>query len=457
MLIAAPIVVFGLLWALPRDHTRRIIWVLATAAALPTTAALPSVGGLSAYFVVGVVMVAFTILAWLRGRLSFLGWPGARTLAVFFGYGLVITAIGPTLFDGMRVLKPAGGIDYEVLNPSRLTYFASNISQVLLLVIAFAVICLAARAPLLSAHTLSIGLAIAAFASTWRWTSDQFGVPFPAAQFDSTETVYNNGNASEYRLRGVFPEPSFLGIYSVVTMAFCAVMIAQTRGRTRLAYCVVFASASVNFALSRSGTGLIGGLAVGALMLGVLYVRTTVLGRSPLPLVILAIVGVIAVLANFHAVYDFVVEGISKKTGSGSYRSRSSADLISFRIFSDSYGLGVGLGSSRPSSMWPALLSCVGLVGTIAYAVFCGRLASLTWRATGAHLAVFWALVAILVTKSFNGSDLFDPLTVMILACNANLAAHLVREARERRREEAAARAAAAPGGRRRAQVVAPA
>ncbi len=63
---------------------------------------------------------------------------------------------------------------------------------------------------------------------------------------------------------------------------------------------------------------------------------------------------------------------IAGKTETGSYKSRTGADRMGLETFGTTWGLGMGLGSHRPSTLPVALLSNVGLPGTLAFVGFIG-------------------------------------------------------------------------------------
>ncbi len=59
----------------------------------------------------------------------------------------------------------------------------------------------------------------------------------------------------------------------------------------------------------------------------------------------------------------FVETTVNEKVGSASYNERSGANSESYDIFLDTFGIGVGLGANRASSLFPGVLSNTGLVG----------------------------------------------------------------------------------------------
>jgi hypothetical protein len=62
------------------------------------------------------------------------------------------------------------------------------------------------------------------------------------------------------------------------------------------------------------------------------------------------------------------------KLNTGSGINRTSADIFSWNLFLDTYGLGVGLGSHRTSSFLFNLLSNVGFVGSLLWFIFIFKL-----------------------------------------------------------------------------------
>ncbi|WP_105440746.1 hypothetical protein [Neorhizobium sp. T25_13] len=74
--------------------------------------------------------------------------------------------------------------------------------------------------------------------------------------------------------------------------------------------------------------------------------------------------------ALFRQLYDYFDLLIFSKSTSHSAVERSSWNTYGYQNFLDSYGLGVGLGTSRTSSFLFALLSNVGIPGTIMFSLF---------------------------------------------------------------------------------------
>jgi len=69
----------------------------------------------------------------------------------------------------------------------------------------------------------------------------------------------------------------------------------------------------------------------------------------------------------FDPFIELIDTMVFKKTESFSYQERSAITLISWQSLFDSYGLGVGLGSTRASNSAIVLISSVGILGAILY------------------------------------------------------------------------------------------
>lgn len=130
--------------------------------------------------------------------------------------------------------------------------------------------------------------------------------------------------------------------------------------------------------LSTSSTALVGIPVVMALLyITAIYIVVTRKRRvawavvTLLPLLTLAVV--IGVFLNPYlakVVWDFLDLIILNKLGSDSGVERSSWNVAALQNFFDSWGLGVGIGTTRSSNILLAILSSVGIVGMIFYLGF---------------------------------------------------------------------------------------
>lgn len=406
----------------PRGVLDLLPWVLGLALALPTTALL-AVGGQSIPTSALLGMACFAgVLASSarRDATSPLAWTGAWWMVVLVGWSVLVTVAAPTLFHGAPVLRPRGGIDEQVLDPDRLTYTVSNVAQLGYLVLGGAAVTLVATRRRLSPHVFLPGLGLAMLLSAWRLLHDLHGLPFPVSLVDnySSTRYVSTTPTGGYRLRGVFTEPSVLAQYAVAALVLAAVMTPRSRGRWRMAYVLTGTLALVDLWYSGSTKGLVTGLLLVALTAGVAFWQVLTDRAQVLRVALVGLAATVVLLVYSPTVLAYLGRTFTEKRGSSSYSARTTADLFSLGVGIRSWGLGVGLGSNRPSSLWPMVWSCLGVVGLVALA---GLLVVVLRGATRLEgRPVFaWMLAAVVLSKSVAGSDLSDPLFQFTLACAA--------------------------------------
>jgi hypothetical protein len=82
------------------------------------------------------------------------------------------------------------------------------------------------------------------------------------------------------------------------------------------------------------------------------------------------LVFVVAIAANWAAITVILKNTLFHKTESTSFQQRSFADFLALRIFAETYGIGVGLGSHKANSLALTLLSNTGIAGLILLGIF---------------------------------------------------------------------------------------
>jgi hypothetical protein len=183
--------------------------------------------------------------------------------------------------------------------------------------------------------------------------------------------------------------------------------------------------------LSTSSTGLVG---TPPLLL-ILYVTalkrvsfrptfsTAVLLCAPLAVVAVILAAQLNPEA-FGPIHDYLDQLIFSKSATSSGIERSSWNTTAMQNFFDSYGIGVGLGTVRTSSFSVALLSNVGIPGTIFYVLFAAS-AFLRKRGTprtfpaDVRLSARNACVGLLIGGSISGTTVEQGLLFYMLAAAA--------------------------------------
>ena len=185
-------------------------------------------------------------------------------------------------------------------------------------------------------------------------------------------------NASQsgfFRITGAFPEASAFGASSLACLAFTYTYWRRTGAATAQWLSLLL---FVLLLLSTSSTAY-GGLVLLSLPVAMTLSHSFIAGRfrSDDTLILACLVGMVFVVLAIE-LYDsrilepfvhLIESTVINKGSSTSGQERGYWNVKSLQSFVDTSGLGVGLGSSRASS-WPiAVLSQLGVIGTLALAV----------------------------------------------------------------------------------------
>lgn len=331
--------------------------------------------------------------------------PGCLLLAVFFAWSLLVTLAAPLLFDGQLLTHP--GADQLVAG----TITSSNVAQIVYLFLGICVVVYLARSEAAGPWVLGTALGACLVLSFARYLALQLDLPFPGNFFDSSpnfiyiETVAGGGE----RVRGILSEPAALANTCVTGAAYFLARSADVRGARRYGCLGVAGIAAFLGSVSTSATFVVAGLTSAAIFLGLAgfgFLARRV--RISLVLGLLVCCSIVGIAVVAPRVIDFVRTTIDLKLGSGSFDERSSADAVAIEVFLDTFGFGVGLGASRPSSFIPTLLSSVGLVGALLFVAALTTLLLSTRRDREARPVVY-ALAAFMIVKIISGPDLSDP------------------------------------------------
>lgn len=184
------------------------------------------------------------------------------------------------------------------------------------------------------------------------------------------------------RVVGLTPEAS---VYGPICVDFAAAIgllrILYPEGRERLLATVVAASLMAMALLSTSSTAY-GGLAVLVLVYVLNWIRRAffssplgqreVVGELLVGLgAMIALLVVLLVHASlFNPLLNLIDEVILNKPLSSSFLERSHWNTIAWNTVSSTWGLGVGLGSTRTSNWFAAIISNSGLLGAAFMGIF---------------------------------------------------------------------------------------
>lgn len=330
--------------------------------------------------------------------------PGALLLILFLVWSAFVTLVAPLVFNGLPIVTP--------LTPTLVAgvVTSSNIAQTVYLLIDVCIVVFLARSRSVGPEIIGLALGACTLLSAWRYLGENVGAPFPYGVFDNSPSFayIETAPGGAERFRGILSEPAALAGITLVTIAYMLPRSAQLHGWRRVGALAVAAIALYLGIISTSATFVIAGVASGVVM-AVSWFIAFLSHRSTLSRVI-SLMGCALMIAGLWflpTVTAFIESTINGKLGSSSYTDRTSLNTDSFRVFLDSYGLGVGLGSARASSFLPTLLSATGVIGTL---LFTGAVASLIRRGLTipACRPVVTTLVTLLVVKISAGPDISE-------------------------------------------------
>ncbi len=368
----------------------------------------------------------------------------------------------PRLFEGEVLVWPQKVTAFFVRSP--LAPNAGNITQDMYL-LADALLTVTAALYLTRPGKLLARLVDCYFVSAlivvaialWQFAGAMLHIPYPDQIFLSNPgwTILSDQTMGWLnRLNGPFSEPAALSGYMCGALSAAGWVVLN--GDRRLLPQLTFWGALIVALLTTASTGYITLAAMGTL----LVLRST-LAASPalrwrmaagLALVLVLgglAVGLVPVAAPGVArEAALVLESTLNKTQSSSYQARSTVDQDSLQEMGATYGLGVGWGSNRSSSLLPGLCAAIGLWGIgglVWFALLLTHRARRAMRLTAdptLHYAIRGsaaALISNLISALLAGPTISSPDFYLLLAMLVAATARAQREAITQRRKAPAA------------------
>lgn len=295
-------------------------------------------------------------------------------LLLFTIFTVVISFIAPFIFSGIYVRPNKIGADYLYLVGSGipLSFSSSNLNQIVLLVVN--VICFyiilrtkSEKKDIKLIKGLFLAIVLVLSLGVWDLLAKKTGLYFPRSvifsnlaygEVDENSTVLGGIT----RFIGTFTEASYCGAFLAASFWFVFLKSLQNSK-----YIVLAIFIFIILVLNLSGTGF-ATFFVGSILFIIL--------QNKIKYWFVLIFGVIIFFVSIKLMgYDeLILEMLLTKTESLSGETRLDLNMFSWKIFIDTYGVGVGLGSNRAASFFFLLLSNVGLIGTLLFTSFLYRL-----------------------------------------------------------------------------------
>ena len=356
--------------------------------------------GLPPAMVPGLLFIASIVLQYCLG----MRYPGEALvlraivpLLALLGYALLSEFMLPSLFAGRIMVWPQKP---DALQPSLvpLAFNSGNITQPLYL--AMNVVVAVAAALFLTRRAISyrailsaylLGGYVAVGIAFWQFAARVTGVPFPDKILYSNPgwAIVEQNLGSVPRIQGPFSEPAGLAFY-LCGLCFCCLWL-SARGHRMMRIHLLLPLAILAMLLSTSTTGILI-LATGLpamLLLAMIRGNRKTSARLMRNTAILLLGGILVLGPVFvmkpallHSVSE-VVDATLTKGDSDSYSERTGLDAAALASIVPTYGLGVGWGSFRTSSLLPGLLANAGLFGVAMVLWLFLRVARLAARTRG--------------------------------------------------------------------------
>lgn len=388
--------------------------------------------GVSPYFfVVSLIAIRFATLC-LEGRLSFklgdIALNITRPLLMLVAWSVASAFLLPHLFAGIHVDTPRLGMDPVSTTP--LEWSMSNAAQAgyLILNSVFLIYVMwrstdSSYIDQLASSFVWAG-AIAAAVGAYQLAAHVLGFRFPAEIFNSNagwQQLVSQKVAGAWRVSATFNEPSSAGIFFAAWTTYLLFLTMDRRSATALLWILLWCGI-VMLVLATSTTGYLTAFILIVLLtfreIGTLAVKGSF--NEKLLLTFAAIATALGAAALFIPDFHQLLSDILwYKSQSHSGQERHSTILVALEVAMQTYGLGVGLGSNRPSGMLFYILSNVGIPGSILVTgliIATRRVVIRTVRApeTSNKIRAYtrsaaWALAMYCVAMCISGADISSP------------------------------------------------
>jgi hypothetical protein len=315
----------------------------------------------------------------------------AMLLFLFWVVATVVTLFMPRFFHGEVMVIPVRaedlgfGVPLEptTQNISQLVYMSISVVSAL----AFSVVLRDEKIKQVTLKAICVGAGVAIFTGFLDFINQFASIDFILEGFRNasytllTEAgVGSSSNAK--RIVGLMPEASAFGSLCLAYLTFlyfARISIEDDYLRERIAPVIIVLLVGMAW-LSTSSAAYVGLGFFGFLAIVEWFWRYNKSNENPLFkrgltfqlwLINAGIIGLLLAIAFAPSIFDPVLnmidEIVLQKTDSSSFEERSMWTAVSWQAFIDSYGMGVGIGSTRSSNGAVAMISNVGAIAAIFY------------------------------------------------------------------------------------------
>ncbi len=353
---------------------------------------------------------------------------GLMALLTFCTLGILSAVLYPHIFDGILVYSPKYGLGIE--NDLRVgnNFGGANKYQACLMMINMVVIFFSATMVVnIKKATKNLNFAFwllfVTLCAQWLGLVMEWDFPYYLFNNDANYVLANADlSLGLTRPNGTFAEPSMAGPF--LTAIFFGALVRYLReGRGHL----TLGASMISLALVGSAASYLAIIfcflfSVFCFILKFLLTDCADIFNKIIQKrfynLCLGGVLLLAFILLTPSIRDNFATQLTEKISSESFIERSTADIFSFQLLMKSYGIGVGLGSNRSSSLLLTVLSTMGVAGLVFLGVAIVRLFR---NPLGSYDWLMYATIGLVINMAFGVPDISYPLlwVFLILLCGA--------------------------------------
>jgi len=365
----------------------------------------------------------------------------SKNLKIIFSYGILFSLfiffyalVGPFIFEGYPVYPPHLGIDFSAIyGPSPLKFSKYNIAFPIyiifnILTLGYIITTQWKHEDILALQkSLGISIFIVFLTGLSQINFHYFG------NFDVTKIFYTiTSRKLDYalignflpipRVQATFMEPSMLAPFIIGIFALYFYNFLNSSSKL-----ISFLISSLSLGIIILSTSTTAYVTLCIVFLIIVFFNKPFKFRNDLRLFIIksklktytvySFLFLIILIPFIHFIigWDNLLKILElylfNKSESGSFKSRTTADIHALTLFVKTYGLGVGLGSNRPSSLSLYLLSQCGAIGTFMFFYYVFSTLKFTYNALKGtqYFGYFFLLPAELIAQLIAYPDITNP------------------------------------------------
>jgi hypothetical protein len=374
--------------------------------------------GMEPYYLVGSLFVLQTIYRKVLGINPAQSFNGKNWMILFAVFAILSAFTLPFVFAGTPIYAQRVGLDDGFFVRPALQFGETNVRRSLSLLLGVLVVSGAAqsfRGGIYTKKAYMFAFYFLVAMVVTQFLCSTLGIEFPYALLQNhpgkTMQIVDTGDAAS-RYAGTFTESSSAGhVLVCFTMGFLAAQVKFGRS-------LIHGLIGLGTIFLVRSTGAMAGIGITLIILLLrhplfrfpFHVNLIRLKRiALLAIIVIVILGAVI----FSPLRESLIDLTLNKHEGGSFVNRVASDVYALNLFVTTRGIGVGMGSNRPSSLITSLLSTVGIIGLVLFLLTYFKLLS---NAALNHPELQWAGLAYFLCLATSGPDYDAPWIWVFLA-----------------------------------------